>query len=61
MRFDVLDLLALVALAGVLWGYCVPLGRELWRRTLVVDRRWAARQEERRRVRMVMREEERWG
>ena len=28
MTFDVLDLLALVALAGVLWGYCVPLGRE---------------------------------
>ena len=56
MTFDFWDLLALVALAGVLWGYCVPLGRELWRRTLLVDRRWAARREERRRVRTVMRE-----
>ena len=60
MRFDVLDLLALVALAGVLWGYCVPLGRELWRRTLRVDRRWAARREERRRIRMLMKEAGRW-
>ena len=56
MTFDVLDLLAVIALAGVLWGYCVPLGRELWRRTLLVDRRWAARREERERIRAVMRE-----
>ena len=56
MRFDVLDLLALVALSGVLWGYCVPLGRELWRRTLRVDRRWSARRAQRATWRAAMRE-----
>lgn len=56
MTLDILALWIVVAVSAVLWGYFVPLGHYLWRRTLLVDRRVAAWREERRTWRAAMRE-----
>lgn len=56
MTFDYPALVAAAFLCAVAVGYGYPLGRWLWRRTLLVDRRWSERRERRRVMRAAMRE-----
>ncbi len=47
VTFDALELFAVVALSSFLWHFLAPIARDLGRRTLVVERRWAVRRAKR--------------
>lgn len=55
LTFDALTVFLVVAVSSFLWHFLAPIARDLGRRTLVVDRRWARRREARRMVEAAMR------
>ncbi len=47
LTFDAFEVFLIVAVSSFLWHFLAPIARDLGRRTLVVERRWATRRAKR--------------
>ncbi len=56
VAFDALTVFIVVGVSSFLWHFLAPIARDLGRRMLVVDRRWAQRREARRAQEAALRE-----